>query len=58
MSKRIVIFLICTLLINSITSLALTVSNEDEQQIKIQIFYKTASLFSKSDGWMKTYGGI
>ncbi len=58
MKKKIVIFLICTLLISSTTSLALIPFSRDEKQIKNRFFNTTPGLLSASKGWMKTFGGI
>ena len=57
MRNKIAIFLICTLLVSSTTSLALTPFCRDEQQIKHQFFETKQVLLSTSKGWMKTFEG-
>ncbi len=57
MRNKIAIFLICTLLISSTTSLALTPFSRDEQQMKHQFFDTTPVPLPTSKGWMKTFGG-
>ena len=57
MKEKIVVFLILNLLIFSTTSIALTLFNIDEQQMR-QVFFdaKSSSLLT-SNGWIKTFGG-
>jgi len=57
MRKKIIVYLICTLLIFSTTSIALTPFNIDEQQMKQGFFDATLDPLSNSYGWMKTFGG-
>jgi hypothetical protein len=57
MREKIVVSLICTLLIFSTTSFALTPFSINKQQKK-QVFFNAASVpLSTSSGWMKTFGG-
>ena len=58
MRKEIVILLICTLLIISSTSLALTPFSRNEQQIKHRFFNTIPVPLPVSQGWNRTFGGI
>jgi hypothetical protein len=57
MKKKIVGIVICTLLISSTTTLALTPFNWNVQQTKNQVSETTSVLLPTSTGWMKTFGG-
>jgi hypothetical protein len=57
MKNKIVGIVICTLLISSTTTLALTPFSRIEQQTKNQVSETTSVLLPTSTGWMKTFGG-
>jgi len=57
MRKKITIFLICSLLISSTTTLALTTYNRNEQQINHRFFDKTPVSLPLSKRWSRTFGG-
>jgi hypothetical protein len=57
MRNKIVGIVICTLLISSTTTLALTPFSRIEQQTKNQVSETTSVLLPTSTGWMKTFGG-
>jgi hypothetical protein len=57
MRKKITIFLICSLLISSTTTLALKTYNSNEQQINNRFFDKTPFSLPLSKRWSRTFGG-
>ena len=57
MRKKITIFLICSLLISSTSSFALTTYNRNEQQINHRFFDKTPVFLPLSKRWSRTFGG-
>jgi hypothetical protein len=57
MRYEIAIFLICTLLISSTTSIAKSSFCRDEQQMKNNFYDATPFPLSTSNRWMKTFGG-